>query len=213
MKYFIKCLKSYFDFKGRARRKEYWFFTLFYFILLFLTSILDGWLFLMPAITKLEVEEGLDLNGLIYYLSANPYFITRCMKLTMVAGVLLIVPSYAVLARRLHDTGRSGWWALVCVVIALLSNIHQPVLNAIIGFIGFALFIVLIVWCFTDSQYETNQWGPCPKTEDGEDYVPDNDDDGSDTGNGDCSGNDCLSREDGNGEAETGEKRQGHGQE
>ena len=50
----------------------------------------------------------------------------------------------AVGVRRLHDTGRSGWW----VLIALL-----PIIGA----------IVLLVFMARDSQPGSNQWGPNPK--------------------------------------------------
>ena len=42
MNWFIKCFQQYADFKGRARRKEYWMFVLFNFIISFLIGILDG---------------------------------------------------------------------------------------------------------------------------------------------------------------------------
>ncbi len=41
MYWYLKCLKQYADFNGRARRKEYWMFALFNFIFIFITSILD----------------------------------------------------------------------------------------------------------------------------------------------------------------------------
>ncbi len=40
MKWFIKCFQQYADFKGRARRKEYWMFVLFNFIISFVMSLL-----------------------------------------------------------------------------------------------------------------------------------------------------------------------------
>ncbi|MRJ77029.1 DUF805 domain-containing protein [Aeromicrobium sp. SMF47] len=60
-----------------------------------------------------------------------------------VLALALLVPNLAVGARRLHDTGRSGWWQLI----------------AFIPIIG---FILLIVWWATDSQ-GSNQYGPSPK--------------------------------------------------
>ena len=42
MKWFIKCLKQYADFKGRARRKEYWMFVLFNFIISFVIGLLGS---------------------------------------------------------------------------------------------------------------------------------------------------------------------------
>lgn len=55
-----------------------------------------------------------------------------------------IIPGIAVSIRRLHDTGRSGWWFLIILV----------------PFIG---GLVLLVFMFLDSQPGTNQYGPNPK--------------------------------------------------
>ena len=89
MYYFIKCLKQYADFKGRARRKEFWFFQLF--CLLFGIGLLAV-LFLIGM--KSEAAEGV-LN---------------------VIGIAFILPNLAVMVRRLHDTDLSGWWALLYLV-------------------------------------------------------------------------------------------------
>ena len=45
MKWFIKCYKHYFDFKGRARRKEYWMFMLFFVLFFFACYMIDIILF------------------------------------------------------------------------------------------------------------------------------------------------------------------------
>ena len=55
-----------------------------------------------------------------------------------------IVPALAVLIRRLHDTGKTGWWALV-------------------GFIPFVGAIVLLVFTVTDSSPGENKYGTSPK--------------------------------------------------
>lgn len=60
-----------------------------------------------------------------------------------IASIALLVPSYAVGARRLHDTGRSGWWQLLQLTC-----------------VG---TIVLIIWWCEDS-HEDNEYGPCPKS-------------------------------------------------
>jgi len=57
----------------------------------------------------------------------------------------VMVPSLAVGARRLHDTGRSGWWQLI-------------------GIIPLVGVIVLIVFAVQDSQPGANQFGPNPKS-------------------------------------------------
>lgn len=88
--YFI-VLKKYATFKGRARRKEYWYFVLFSFIANTILIVVDG------LIGTLNENTGLGLLSSIYSI-----------------GVFL--PSIAVSVRRLHDTNRSGWWLLVPII-------------------------------------------------------------------------------------------------
>jgi uncharacterized membrane protein YhaH (DUF805 family) len=68
--------------------------------------------------------------------------------LSYVLDLALLIPGLAVGARRLHDTGRSGWWQLLWFAI-------------IIG------WIVLFIWFVSDSKPGTNQYGPSPKEEPG----------------------------------------------
>ena len=84
--WFIKCLKNYTNFSGRARRKEYWFFVLSQFCLLLIAGIIDTILF--------------DDISLFYIL----------------VSLGLFLPSLAVAVRRLHDTDRSGWFILISLI-------------------------------------------------------------------------------------------------
>jgi uncharacterized membrane protein YhaH (DUF805 family) len=112
MKWYLKVLRQYADFTGRARRKEYWMFTLVSGIISVVLAILDN------VLTT-------SLLGVLYSLA-------------------VLLPSLAVGARRLHDTGRSGWWLLI----------------GIIPLIG---WIVLIVFLATDGERQPNAYGPDPK--------------------------------------------------
>jgi uncharacterized membrane protein YhaH (DUF805 family) len=59
-------------------------------------------------------------------------------------SIALLIPNLAVAARRLHDTGRSGWWQLLNLI---------PLIGA----------IVLIVWWAQDSHAGENEYGVNPK--------------------------------------------------
>jgi uncharacterized membrane protein YhaH (DUF805 family) len=59
-------------------------------------------------------------------------------------GLVAFIPSLAVAVRRLHDTGKSGWWLLIVLA----------------PFVG---WIILIVFFIQDSQPFDNQYGPNPK--------------------------------------------------
>ncbi|RSS84129.1 DUF805 domain-containing protein [Streptomyces sp. WAC06614] len=59
-------------------------------------------------------------------------------------SLAIVIPSLAVGARRLHDTGRSGWWQLIAIV---------PLIGT----------IVLIVFWATEGEPNPNKYGPNPK--------------------------------------------------
>ena len=84
MNWYIKVLKQYSDFKGRARRKEFWIFFLFNILISYSIVFLN---------MGFEIPE-LSLLSVIYSF-----------------GVL--IPSIAVTVRRLHDVGKSGWFILI----------------------------------------------------------------------------------------------------
>ena len=102
MKWFLKCLKQYADFSGRARRREYWFFQLFN--LIFFIVIILGL--------------GLIANALGANNSITPEFgLNTIIGLLIIFYVLaLTIPSIAVTIRRLHDTGNSGWMLFISLI-------------------------------------------------------------------------------------------------
>ena len=90
MNWYLKCLKQYADFSGRARRKEYWMFCLFNFIIALVLGFIDGFL-------GLKTEMGIGVLGLIY-------------------SIAVFIPGLAVAVRRLHDISKSGWWYFIILV-------------------------------------------------------------------------------------------------
>lgn len=91
MSWYLEVLKKYAVFGGRARRKEYWYFTLFTVIVSILFSVIDA------VIGTSNIYLGLGLLSGIYTLA-------------------VLIPSIAVSFRRLHDIGRSGWWILIALI-------------------------------------------------------------------------------------------------
>lgn len=85
----MRMLKTkYAAFEGRARRKEYWYFVLFFAIVMAVAMVLDGVLFG-------NADEG-------------------PIQLVVVLG--LLAPSLAVAFRRFHDIDRSAWWVLIGLI-------------------------------------------------------------------------------------------------
>jgi uncharacterized membrane protein YhaH (DUF805 family) len=64
--------------------------------------------------------------------------------LYLLFGLAILLPNLGVLWRRLHDTGRSGWWVLIALV---------PIVGS----------ITLLVFTCIDSTPGANQYGPSPK--------------------------------------------------
>ena len=117
MSWFLKVVRdNYANFSGRARRAEYWYYTLFYLLIYVGLFILD------------IVLAANNIPGVLALLFALAMFI----------------PSIAVCARRLHDTGRTGWWQLI-------------------SFIPFIGAIVLLVFLVQEGSFDRNEYGPSPK--------------------------------------------------
>lgn len=94
MNYFLDAFtKKYADFDGRARRAEFWMFTLYHSLVILVLVML----FVFTAL----VAPKLALIPMAIYL---------------MYGLASLLPSLAVQVRRLHDTDKSGWWLLLSFV-------------------------------------------------------------------------------------------------
>ena len=108
MQYWIQCLKKYADFSGRARRREYWLFTLFSTIFMLLGNFFV--IMLAPEYSKMY---------------------------QVVWSLVIAMPSLAVFVRRMHDIGKSGLWYFLnlipvvgaIVVLIFLCKDSQPESN------------------------------------------------------------------------------------
>ena len=114
--------KNYANFNGRARRSEFWLFYLFIFIVY---AVLGG--------------------------GASAFiFLKIRIVATIFSGILglfslgLFIPDLALTVRRLHDTGRSGWFFLIVLI---------PIVGP----------FILLYFCVLDSKFEANEYGPSPK--------------------------------------------------
>jgi uncharacterized membrane protein YhaH (DUF805 family) len=110
--WYLKALKKYAVFSGRAGRKEYWMFFLINAIIVWGLFIVEG------------LAGGQGILSQLYLLAT-------------------LIPHFAVITRRLHDTNRSAWWLLIFLV---------P-----LGTIPLLIFLV------QDSQSVENQYGSNPK--------------------------------------------------
>lgn len=118
MDWYLRVLRNYVTFSGRARRREYWMFVL-------ISMLIGVALTFVETGGKMPRADQYTLLPTLYYLA-------------------VFLPGLAVAVRRLHDTGRSGWWLLI-------------------GIIPFVGSLVLLVFMCLDSEAE-NEYGPNPKT-------------------------------------------------
>ncbi|AIQ54667.1 DUF805 domain-containing protein [Paenibacillus sp. FSL R7-0331] len=112
MEWYLKAIKNYFNFTGRARRTEFWMFAVINFLIGFLLVFIEA------------VFEPAPIIRSVYY-----WFI--------------LIPSWAVLVRRLHDSGRTGLWILL-------------------AFIPYFGYLILFFLACMDSE-GNNKYGPSPK--------------------------------------------------
>jgi len=115
MQWYLGVLKKYAEFNGRARRMEYWMFTLFNIII------------------------AVVLNSLVAVIGES-----ILMALPVLYSLFVFIPGIAVTVRRLHDTGRSGWWILIVFV---------PIIGG----------LVLLFFMIIEGEAGDNAYGPNPK--------------------------------------------------
>ena len=97
---------NYYYFEGRASRSEFWYFMLFWIIFYLIVIFLDNALGLnFIDISRLPFSQYIPL--------ANIY--EKVGLLTFMYRPVTLLPSLSVMTRRLHDTGKSGWWCVLCV--------------------------------------------------------------------------------------------------
>ncbi|MEI6418367.1 MAG: DUF805 domain-containing protein [Sphingomonadales bacterium] len=146
-------LRRYADFKGRAGRREYW------------------WYAPLPPMLNFLANAAL-------WNASN----TAGVLANLALWLALLTPTLAVTTRRLHDTGRRGWWqalplavflAYIGFTIGFVSLVETN--NA--GGITFSIFVVLLslavlasavtllVWLLLPSQPGSNRFGPNPYDE------------------------------------------------
>jgi uncharacterized membrane protein YhaH (DUF805 family) len=98
MQWYLKVLKEYANFSGRARRTEFWMFTLFSAI----ASIVLG---LLDTLFGTATVYG---NGTVVTFTPG--------ILQGIYALAVLIPTLAVTVRRLHDTDRTGWWLLIGLI-------------------------------------------------------------------------------------------------
>jgi len=126
---FLDSLKSvlmvnFANFDGRASSSEYWWFVLFRILIAFPLGIIDG---VILVVMDVPIDS----------------FLWSFSPLGTLFQLVILIPSLAVLVRRMHDLGKSGWWILITAI---------PCIG----------IILLFVWTVSDGEPHDNAYGPVP---------------------------------------------------
>jgi uncharacterized membrane protein YhaH (DUF805 family) len=172
MIWFLIALKKYGDFVGRARRREYWYFQLF--SALFQPCI--AWLDVRFGLTNNYQTQVWDVMVASNNIAAMLINSQKIGYLSVIYTLLMIIPSYSVQVRRLHDTGRSGLWALSSLFLIFpllfvnfraLAVLNLPDVIAIslafLPLIFLFLNIIPLIFCLLDGEKTSNGYGYNPK--------------------------------------------------
>lgn len=119
--------KNYANFRGRSSRSEYWWVYLAQQIVFF------------PLCMVFQVLEYMVKDG--YGITIGFAIIMACVGLFMfMLAMALLVPVLALVCRRLHDIGKSGWWQLLGLI---------PCIGG----------IILLIWAIKESDPGENEYG------------------------------------------------------
>jgi uncharacterized membrane protein YhaH (DUF805 family) len=113
-RYFVGALEKFAVFSGRARRAEFWWFALF-------SGIFYGFVCLLVSVATVGFQANL-VDDISWFTAV--YGLFQLMSAQTLLEMLLGLPFLGVFIRRIHDTGKSGWFLLV------------PIYNLILMFIG-----------------------------------------------------------------------------
>lgn len=170
MNWMVLPLKRYAEFSGRSRRQEFWMFFLFQLLTYVLLTIAAFTVGIGVAAFSTLGQGASSNEGLLGAFAGLGLF--ALLYLLVILG--LFIPNLAVAARRLHDTGRSGWWQLlywapwvlgIVVSVAAVAGASQTMALLNVAFSGLQLIglIVLIVFYCLEGTRGPNRFGPDPK--------------------------------------------------
>ncbi|MGR3914614.1 MAG: DUF805 domain-containing protein [Gammaproteobacteria bacterium] len=138
----MTCMRKYATFTGRASRSEYWWFFLF-------TQVLLPVSYILVAVAAFAAHETAAFAVLAD--TAEPAIVILLPGVA-VAHVALFVPLLAVGARRLHDSGKSGWWQLLnCALV--------------VPIFGVIAILALMALLAHEGTKDENKYGPAVHTD------------------------------------------------
>ena len=143
-----KSFAKFCSFKGRSRRSEFWFFYLFINLIIMIPAIIFIMIFVKDIIKAIKSLKFLykhhkdddDDDDDEVYSDLWPLIVIGVLLLI---SVILLIPLISLSVRRLHDTGKSGFYLFLCLI-------------------PFGI-IVIFIFLIEDSHQNMNEYGPSPK--------------------------------------------------
>ncbi|KRG08178.1 DUF805 domain-containing protein [Staphylococcus sp. NAM3COL9] len=158
--------KNYVNFKGRSRRSEYWYMTLWHMI------------FMIPALILLVIGIIMLISGISSYTgevtTIGGILIVISLIYLVIYALATLIPCWALLVRRFHDTGRKMLVPVIYFGVLIVTNIIVTLINAmdpeyvnvssiitlmLIYIIYMVLGIYCLVICCLDSERKSNKYG------------------------------------------------------
>ena len=185
---FTRAFKLYATFKGRATRKEFWGFYLFYAIINYAISMITDLLtqLVMPETLEAAMERAqgsskdlaLAMRVAVDYLS-NPVFLTISIISSLI-GLFMFIPFLSVSVRRLHDTGSGATgvalgvigivWMYTMIGLFVYTAVTSPenALSIMAPFLCSIIFLIIVsIYLFVKmlmpSKVGENKYGPQPR--------------------------------------------------
>jgi len=97
MKYYIKAIKNYAVFSGRATRMEFWMFMLFNLLIALALGFVVVFALIFAGYSDADIDFAADIVSTVY-------------------NLFILLPFISISVRRLHDMGKSGWWYLIGLI-------------------------------------------------------------------------------------------------
>lgn len=147
------CWKKYITFSGRAVRSEFWYWVLANLVIVWALDTFYYVVLNQPVFSGCNLFDfNWSLGGACWRISYGP-LIPDASPIRSIYSLIVFLPSLAVLFRRLHDRGSSGW-SLLWILLPVIG------------------LIILVVYLLTDSNRGCNHYGESEKYPDGQSFAP-----------------------------------------
>lgn len=156
-------LKRFKDYKGKSTRSDYWWVFLanaiIFFILTNIKTLIAG-----SIVAKTGVTDVAKAQKMIVQLSNEPKgSFLAILVIIEIVGLLILIPSFSLTARRVTDTGFPWWFAIVSLVYGIVGLLAPFIKVDSLSFISIVLFglnlVVYILCIFPSKKTKTDSDG------------------------------------------------------